>query len=144
MVICGLQQFVHFFKRVFGTHVITCGICHINWHFVYGFFVIPKDSIVHCNVWPLVFHIDLSPRQVDYELYVFKYHNRKFTKLTDRLSQYEAFVDSAHKDDFQFFHPPISSLVEDRTKWFRSQIQFLRGNELPMCWTNYDLVIRYQ
>ncbi len=79
------------------------------------------------------------------ELAVYRFKKHGMMRITDRLTYYEILAQFFPLNSMFEFHPPLTyELVKDRWKWFESQIQFLKGNELTMCWTNYDLVIKYQ
>ncbi len=67
------------------------------------------------------------------------------TPVTGDVIYYSLLIKINNEPEKYIFHPPNLNIEHYyRLKWFKSQIQFMKGNELPMCLTNYDLVIKYQ
>ncbi len=113
----------------------------------YAFFKVPHNSTFQADLEDEKITVEIDDKSPigTLETFIYRFVKPGLLKITDRAEHYEILTRSFPVNSIYDFHPPISyELISDREKWFRRQIQFLRGNELPMCWTNYDLVIRYQ
>ncbi len=132
------------FTFVTGGGVMICK----NDRLSYLFFNIPQNSNFQIDAKKrrIIVEIDdISPSNM-LKLIIYKYFDQKYEKIDtrDKLKYYGMMNSLASCEDTWMFHSSISSKIKDRKKWYRSQIQFLKGNELPMCWTNHDLAIKYQ
>lgn len=105
------------------------------------FFKIARNSKFQVNLNSEIIAVEIddkSPSNI-LENFVYKFSSQGVERVTDRMTYYEMLKRMCFDKDTWIFHPPISHKIKDREKWFTSQIQSLKGNELPMCWTNYDV-----
>ncbi len=122
-------------------------ICFCN-RVVCVFLKVRHDSIFHVDHHKGVIRVEIDDKSQSDGLkhidYILPKETEKRIYPMDRMTNYMIQRWICCKYGIYDFHPPISHKIKDREKWFKSQIQFMKGNELSMCWTNYDLVIKYQ